>query len=133
MVEGTLGGQGHTDAWSRDHSVQCVVNRHTVPCTLVQYTVDSALCSSYVACNVDNVGSVHWRGGQGHTNAGPGDRSLFIHSPTPVTTTVQRILQTFSAKHISSTQRVEWMCTHFILYLRICICICVALRICLPQ
>ena len=48
----------------------------------------------------------------GHTNAVPGDRSLFIHSPTPVTTTAQRILQTFSAKHISSTQRVEWMCVY---------------------
>ena len=34
------------------------------------------------------------RAGQGHTNAGPGDRSLFIRSPTPLTTTVQRILQT---------------------------------------
>ena len=22
---GTLGGQGHTNAWSRDHSVQCVL------------------------------------------------------------------------------------------------------------
>ena len=62
---------------------------------------------------------------EGHTNAGPGDRSLFIHSPTPVTTAVQRILQTFflqksnfkCTQYTYNTASGVNVCAYFVLYL----------------
>ena len=85
-MDGTLGGQGHTNAGSRDHSLQCVlVSRYTVPGTVNRavYVVSMwhAMHTLLMLCNATQCALER---GQGHTNAGPGDQAPAVYRKIPV-------------------------------------------------